>query len=532
MGFRDIDDPFAPACWNRDIDDLIFRLARRRKVHKPDVPLRPIVASRGSPTYETARFLTSILQPLVGNTPHHVSNSKQFVETTRNLTLQPTDIMVSFDVVSLFTNVPTEEACHITKERLDSDTSLADRTALSPTQIVDLIHLCTSSSYFQFQDKFYEQTAGTSMGSPISPVLANIFMEEFETSSLLTAELKPSLWLRYVDDTFVIWPHGQEQLQEFLTYLNKQHPTIKFTMEQEQDGQLAFLDVNLSRNKDGTLNHRVYRKPTHTDRYLHQRSFHHPAIKTSVNRTLVRRAHEICDRGNLNQELKHIKAALQLNGYKHINLSKPTNRTIGSPIPEVPPPPPALGSPIPEATKSPIPTVCLPFLGPASYQLRKILQSADIRVIHSAPNKLRNLLHTHKDKPAPNSRPGVYRIPCECGQVYIGETGRNLHTRLQEHRAHGRRGDYEKSAIIKHAHSSDHRIKWDNAELIAPIKHWHPRRVREAIEIFRHNTVPQDIGFKISDIWRPLLVPKTATITTRAVGSSIHETQAPLTPRC
>ena len=64
-------------------------------------------------------------------------------------------------------------------------------------------------------------------------------------------------------------------------------------MEQEQDGQLVFLDVNLSRNNDGTLNHRVYRKPTHTDRYLHQRSFHHPAIKTSVNRTLVRRAHEI-----------------------------------------------------------------------------------------------------------------------------------------------------------------------------------------------------------------------------------------------
>ena len=370
------------------------------------------------------------------------------------------------------------------------------------------------------------------MGSPISPVLANIFMEEFETSSLLTAELKPSLWLRYVDDTFVIWPHGQEQLQEFLTYLNKQHPTIKFTMEQEQDGHLAFRDVHLSRNKDGTLNHRVYRKPTHTDRYLHQRSFHHPAIKTSVNHTLVRRAHEICDQANLNQELKHIKAALQLNGYKHINLSKPTNRTIGSPIPEVPPSPPALGSPIPEAPKSPIATVCLPFLGPASHQLRKILQAADIRVVHSAPNKLRNLLHTHKDKQTPSSRPGVYRIPCECGQVYIGETGRNLHTRLQEHRAHGRRGDYEKSAIIKHAHTSDHRIEWDNAELIAPIKHWHPRRIREAIEIFRHNTVPQDIGFKLSDIWRPLLAPKTATTITRAVRSSIPETQPPLIPRC
>ncbi|XP_022101583.1 uncharacterized protein LOC110985114 [Acanthaster planci] len=139
------------------------------------------------------------------------------------------------------------------------------------------------------------------MGSPISPVLANIFMEEFETSSLLTANCKPTIWPRYVDDTFIIWPHGQDHLQEFLEYLNKQHSTIKFTMEQEQDGHLSVLNVQLSRNPDGTLHHRVHRKLTHTDRYLHQRSFRHPAIKTCINRTLVYRAYEICDQNNCDQ---------------------------------------------------------------------------------------------------------------------------------------------------------------------------------------------------------------------------------------
>ncbi|XP_071801296.1 uncharacterized protein [Asterias amurensis] len=295
------------------------------KIHKPEVPLRPIVASRGSPTYDTAKYLAKVLRPLVGLTEHHVSNSTQFVDITRNLTLQPTDIMVSFDVESLFTNVPTDEACFLAKERLSHDPSLPDRTGLSPDQIHDLLYTCVSSSCFQFQGKYYEQTAGTSMGSPISPVLADIFMEEFESSSLLTADLRPSLWLRYVDDTFVVWPHGQDSLHEFLQYLNQQHSSIKFTMEQEHSGKLPFLDVLITRNQDGTLHHSIYRKPTHTDRYLHQRSFHHPAIKSSVNRALVQRAYTICDPDSLQHELQHITTSLQRNGYnaKQVKTSKP-----------------------------------------------------------------------------------------------------------------------------------------------------------------------------------------------------------------
>ena len=175
--------------------------------------------------HNTARHLAKILRPLVGLTQHHVSNSSQFVEITRGLTLQPSDILVSFDVVSLFTNVPTTETCLLVKDRLIQDLSLDDRTSLTPDQIHDLLLTCVSSSCFQFQGKFYEQTAGTSMGSPLSPVLADIFMEEFENSSLNTADLQPKLWLRYVDDTFVVWPHGRDTLQDFLQHLNQQHPS-------------------------------------------------------------------------------------------------------------------------------------------------------------------------------------------------------------------------------------------------------------------------------------------------------------------
>ena len=88
------------------------------KIHKPDVPLRPIVASQGSPTYNLAKYFAEILKHLVGKPEHHVVNSKEFITKIEQTKLDEDEILVSFDVVSLFTNVPIDEACNIAKERL------------------------------------------------------------------------------------------------------------------------------------------------------------------------------------------------------------------------------------------------------------------------------------------------------------------------------------------------------------------------------------------------------------------------------
>ena len=115
-------------------------------------------------------------------------------------------------------------------------------------------------------------------------------MEWFEEEAIRT-QTKPTLWLRYVDDTFVLWQHGRDELDSFLTHLNNMRPSIQFTMEIEKDGRLPFLDTEVMRNQnDGTAYTVVYRKPTHTDRYIHYDSYHHPQIKTGVIRTKIRRA--------------------------------------------------------------------------------------------------------------------------------------------------------------------------------------------------------------------------------------------------
>ena len=166
------------------------------------------------------------------------------------------------------------------------------------------------------------------MGSPLSPVLAKIFTEHFEQIALANSTYVPKLWNRFVDDIFAIWSYGKEHLDTFLNYLNNIHPSIKFTIQPEDDKHsLSFLDIALTRNHDGTLNHAVFRKPTHTDRYLNYRLFHHPAIKSSVCKTLVNRAYNVCDKESITKELDHLNVVLQQNVFP-ANKITPSNKMV------------------------------------------------------------------------------------------------------------------------------------------------------------------------------------------------------------
>ena len=228
------------------------------KVHKTGIPLRPIVSTIGSPTYQLANELCRILSPVVGNTNSYIRNSSHFVEKISEIEV---DRLVSFDVKSLFTMVPIDDSLRIIRDRLVVDDTLDERTTLTIDEICDLTNLCLRSTFFRFNDYFYEQKDGTAMGSPLSPVVANIFMEDFEGTALVTCDLPPKLWLRYVDDTFVVWQHGENHLGEFLEHLNELHTRIDFTMGEEVRGKLPFLDVLVER-KDNRLTTDIYRKPT------------------------------------------------------------------------------------------------------------------------------------------------------------------------------------------------------------------------------------------------------------------------------
>ena len=109
------------------------------KVHKPAVPLRSIVSFVHFPTHQLSKYLARIVSPLVGNSPSHVGNSYTFTQFVHTVSLQEGELLASFDVVSLFTNVPVDLAMTVARQRLQIDGSLAGRTSLSVDEIMKLL---------------------------------------------------------------------------------------------------------------------------------------------------------------------------------------------------------------------------------------------------------------------------------------------------------------------------------------------------------------------------------------------------------
>ena len=415
------------------------------------------------------KWLAKQLSPILGSfSDSYLKHNEDLIKYLNTVTPGKSKL-ISFDVSSLFTNVPLEPTLDFLKRKMPT---LQHSFEIPIECIVELIELCMSKSYFQFDGVFYEQIFGIPMGSCLSPILAGLFLEHFESEILpLYAGQQPLFWKRYVDDVLSLVPEDFH-LPSFMEFINSRYPTLKFTFEWESENKIPFLDVVIH-NCGTYFKYSVYRKPTHSESYLHYFSYCAPSIKMGVAQSLFLRALRVCSSEYLESELSHVFGVLKSLAYPNYILNKALSKAkrVHHRTKSVPAP-----------TSTSPKTIVVPYL-PALQNRMLPLKVCNTKLVFSYKNKLGSGLSHNK----PITQGGVYEIPCSsCPVIYTGETGRDLKKRIGEHKKDIVSNQME-SGIVNHVVEKDHFFDFKNSKIVHPCSSIRERHVVESALISRYS---------------------------------------------
>ena len=333
------------------------------KVHKENCPARPILSAIGTYNYKLAKFLVHILKPFTSN-EYTVKDTFSFVSEITSFHKDEDLVIASFDVSSLFTNIPLDECIEFCIELLFEDTENLEYRdcSLNPSQFRKLLTFAVKETHFVFNKQLFDQVDSVAMGLPLGPTLANIFMNVLEKKYLANcpSEYKPVLYRRYVDDTFCLF-RNRDHLHSFLEFINRQHPNIKFTYKLESDYALPFLDV-LVAHDNNTFSTSLYRKKTFTGLYTDFSSLGPTKYKINLIRVLVYRAFHICSSYlNFHEEVVRIKNILTENCFPKSLIDHIIKKFLDRQF---------RPSPLKEADNKVPLLFCIPFLGQYSLQIK------------------------------------------------------------------------------------------------------------------------------------------------------------------
>ena len=323
------------------------------------------------------------------------------------------------------------------------------------------------------------------MGCSISVVLAEITLQSLKTQIFSQKQDEICIWKRYVDDVLAMIP--KDNVNTFLDYINSFNVNIQFTTEIEENNSIPFLDLQISKDLSGLLSFSIYKKPSHTDKYLDFESNHPLQQKFSVMQTLLHRADRLCSNENKLEEIRNVKAALRKNGYPKsiVNKSFSNSNRINP-------------------QENNFKYISAPYIKGTSERINRILKIFDIRLGHKPTNTLRSKLCNLKDKRrSQDAYDAIYKINCtDCDQVYIGETSKNLHARVKEHESKVRNHRAE-SQIFQHVRDTDHTIDW-NAKVISKCSNTRSRTFLEACYTVS-NTKSYNRSIDIPEVYLPTI---------------------------
>ena len=410
------------------------RLYGLAKVHKDNTPLRPVVSMPGSPYHNVAKQVAHWLS-LVPQCNINCS-TKELSDDLKNHVVDDNERLLSFDIVSLYTNVPVREAIdvcadllfnHVLISGVDKDTFKVLAT-LASCDVVISTHV-----------GYYKQVEGLAMGSSPAPMLANGWLSSYDN----VIKGNSPLFYRYMDDIITICE--KDKIDTKLTEINKLHPNLKFTMEIENNGCLPFLDM-LIHNDNGLLSSSWYRKPTDTGLTLNFHSLAPMKYKRSVVIGFVHRIFRSCSSWkNIHLGLKDAKKILTNNQYPlpfiEENIKNTLNKILqkdDSSLPETVScdetlEPNACIHSIPDKEKF---LFFLNYRGKPTEHFAKSLKklNAPCRVVMTLIKTKSQISQLKTPVPRMLQSSVVYKITCPgCDASYVGQTQRILSQRFREH---------------------------------------------------------------------------------------------------
>jgi len=239
------------------------------KIHKPNNPLRLIISSINSPLFGFSEFLQDILQKSIPNPNSYIKNSLHLVNQLEGKVIDDQHTLISLDVVSLFTNVPVELVVDSVTKRWDL---ISQKTKIPLEQFIIAIRFIMESTFFTFNKIIYKQIFGTPMGSPLSPIIADLVMQDIETKAIEKLPCALPFFYRYVDDIILAVPI--DLVDCVLNTFNLIHRRLQFIMEREKEGRIGFLEILIIREHRNFI-FDIYHKPTFSGKFLNFHS-HHP----------------------------------------------------------------------------------------------------------------------------------------------------------------------------------------------------------------------------------------------------------------
>ena len=457
------------------------------KTHKQgeDLKIRPIVASRGSPTEKITWLLSTILSPLLKEVPTHMPDSDHLMEAITSTAPQVRSQhrhQCSLDVESLYTSIPVSEALSAVQDKLRDGRAIP--TPLRTEDVIQLMKTVFELTYFHFEGKVYRQIAGLPMGCAVSGIVAILFMETIERRALAQFA-RCILFKRYVDDCYAL-VRNAEEARQLQACLNGQHPSIKFQLENcepDQDAtSLSLLDLTVRISASGETSFNFYTKKAKSNIFMHKES----ALPWSQKAAAIRNEQKrIASRsGGEDRQINQVAflEKLQANGYRDEDISRvnPARRRRRR------------NRAHQDGTTH---YIDLPFLGDGTERKIKrafAREGINIRIYRRSTTILDVVrpkqpeIRKCKWTTCPTKEAAkcfvqncVYQITCSpCGRRYVGSTTRPLHERIREHTTQGRG-----STIHEHLVSCGGGAARVEVKIVAKEKDEVNTRLREAITI-------------------------------------------------